>query len=269
MKDIVLYPSFDATEFTKYKKRLLLQLERDKENPAGVINNYADAFLYGAHPYGNATTGSKNSVDALTIEDVKAFYKANYKPAESAFAIVGDFKTPLMKKLIIRMFNDWEDLGKSTPVAATPLPTFSTSRVLLVNKEDAMETQFVIGQLGIKRSNPDYVAIEVINTVLGGRFTSWLNDTLRVNAGLTYGAISMFSPHKEVGPFIISSYTPTTTTIEAIDLALKVLDRLHTEGIDENTLTSAKKLYQRPVPPPVRDGWQSGEFVELNVLLRF
>jgi predicted Zn-dependent peptidase len=129
------------------------------------------------------------------------------------------------------------------------LPNFTGNRVLLVNKDDSNETRFQIGTLGVKRSNPDYVPIQVINTILGGRFTSWLNDELRVNAGLTYGARSFFRFMKDSGTFSMYSFTKTSTTIECIDLALKVLDRLHKEGIDQKTLDSAKKYIQGQFPP--------------------
>jgi predicted Zn-dependent peptidase len=145
-----------------------------------------------------------------------------------------------MKKKVNKWFNGWNAKGISKPMEAKPLPSLTRSRVLLVNKEDATETSFFIGGLGIKRSNPDYVAIQVINTILGGRFTSWLNDELRVNAGLTYGAFSFFTAYKTSGTFIIYSFTRTPKTVEALDLALEVFERLHKKGIDAKTLESAK-----------------------------
>ena len=110
------------------------------------------------------------------------------------------------------------------------------AKVLLVNKEDAIESTFTIGGLGIARNTPDLVGISVINTILGARFTSWLNDELRVNSGLTYGARSNFTYYSQSGSFAISSFTKTATTVEAIDLALKTYDRLWEQGIDEETL---------------------------------
>ncbi|MGB4775601.1 MAG: insulinase family protein, partial [Daejeonella sp.] len=121
--------------------------------------------------------------------------------------------------------------------------------VLLINKEDARETTLLIGGLGIRRDNPDYVAIEVVNTVFGGRFTSWLNDELRVNSGLTYGANSRFSSLKNSGTFAISTFTATKTTEAAIDKALEVLTKIHSSGIDNETLTSAKNYVKGQFPP--------------------
>jgi predicted Zn-dependent peptidase len=103
--------------------------------------------------------------------------------------------------------------------------------------------------LGIRRDSPDFVAIDVVNTVFGGRFTSWLNDELRVNSGLTYGARSVFSPMKNSGTFSISTFTATKTTEATLDKALQVLDSLHKKGIDEKTLSSAKNYVKGQFPP--------------------
>jgi predicted Zn-dependent peptidase len=146
------------------------------------------------------------------------------------------------------------------------LPVHDKSRVLLVNKDDSHETTFYIGQYGITRSNPDYIPIQVINTILGGRFTSWLNAALRINSGLTYGAGSYFNPYKTSGTFIISSFTETSTTIEAIDMALKVLDSLHTKGLNEETLSSAKNYLKGQFPP---DYETSGDLASLLVRMFF
>lgn len=249
LKEIIMYPVFDKNEFEKRKKRLLMELERAKERPSRVIGSYFTKFLFGRHGYGNPASGTPSSAAKIGVNHVEAFYEANYKPGESAVAIVGDFKTPRMKSRVKQLFKEWQVKGKSSKIQQQPLPVINKSRVLLVNKEDATETQFMIGGLGIKRSNPDYIAVQVINIVLGGRFTSWLNDELRINAGLTYGAFSFFSPYKTSGIFAVFSNTRTETTVKAIDLALEVLDRLHRQGIDKKTLSSAKNYIKGQYPP--------------------
>ena len=120
---------------------------------------------------------------------------------------------------------------------------------MLVNKDDARETTFYIGAPGITRNNPDYVAVDVINTLFGGRFTSMLNDELRVNSGLTYGANSRFSPLKNAGSFYISTFTATKTTEATIDKALEVLNNLHKNGISQENLNSAKNYVKGQFPP--------------------
>ncbi len=249
LKEIVTIPVFDQKKFEKRKKRLLLELEQAKEQPGRVIMDYYKKFFFGDHGYGNPIPGTPSSVKKIGVDDLKTFYKANYKPQESAIAIVGDFKTLEMKRRVKQLFNDWQVKETSQKLKSRSLPVCEQPGVLLVNKEDATETQFIIGGLGINRNNPDYVAVMVINTILGGRFTSWLNDELRVNAGLTYGAFSAFSSYSNGGIFVIKSYTKTATTVKAIDLALKVLNRLHQQGVDQKTLTSAQNYMKGQFPP--------------------
>jgi zinc protease len=226
LKEIIVNPVFNEEEFAKKQKRLVVELDQQRESPREVIGTYFNSFLYGDHPYGNPLSGTKSTVSALTVADARQFYSTYYTPNGSAVAVVGDFKTKDMRSKLEKMFKDWKK-KENTAIKAKEeaLPIYQKNRVLLVNKENATETTFYIGAPGIRRNNPDYVAVQVINTVLGGRFTSWLNDELRVNSGLTYGARSSFTPLKSAGSFAISTFTKTATTTQAIDLALKVLDK--------------------------------------------
>jgi zinc protease len=250
IKDLLLNPVFDSMEFNKEKSRLLVMLEQQKESPRSVIGSYFDAFLYGNHPYGNVISGINSTVSKLTVEDLKNFYKTNYKPDNSAISIVGDFNTKDMKAELISLFSTWEKSTKEKENPATKAISIPTeNRVLLVNKNDAKETTFYIGAPGISRNNPDFVAIEVVNTLFGGRFTSMLNDELRVNSGLTYGASSRFNTLKNGGSFVISTFTANKTTEAAIDKALEVMTKLHATGLNEKSLASAKNYVKGQFPP--------------------
>jgi predicted Zn-dependent peptidase len=250
IKDLLLNPVFDSSEFNKEKSRLLVMLEQQKESPRSVIGSYFDAFLYGSHPYGNVISGINSTVSKLTVEDLKNFYKTNYKPDNSAISIVGDFNTKDMKAELTSLFSTWEKSTKEKENPATKAISIPTeNRVLLVNKNDAKETTFYIGAPGISRNNPDFVAIEVVNTLFGGRFTSMLNDELRVNSGLTYGASSRFNTLKNGGSFVISTFTANKTTEAAIDKALEVMTKLHATGLNEKSLVSAKNYVKGQFPP--------------------
>jgi zinc protease len=250
IKEVLLNPTFDLAEFEKEKSRLLVSLAQQKESPKSVIGPYFDTVLYGNHVYANVKNGNKETVGKLTVKDVKDFYKTNYKPNEAAICIVGDFKTNEMKATLTKLFSGWEKSEtKIENLASKPIVNPTKSSVLLVNKGDAKETTFYIGAPGVSRNNPDYVAIEVVNTLFGGRFTSMLNDELRVNSGLTYGAGSRFSNLKYGGSFYITTFTASKTTEPAIDKALEVLNKLHTNGIDEKALTSAKNYVKGQFPP--------------------
>lgn len=249
VRDILLTPTFDGPEFEKGKLLLLAQLEQATESPRNVINNYFDQLSYGSHVYANPVDGRPLTVKGLTSADAAAFYKRHYIPNASAIAVAGDFKTGEMKAKLASLFGGWQKGPALPDKANSAVPLINRAKVLLVNKGDAKETTFIIGGPGVPRSNPDYVAMEVVNTVFGGRFTSWLNDELRVNTGLTYGARSGFTRLKNAGTFQISTFTALQHTEAAMDKALEVLNKLHTTGIDEKTLTSAKNYVKGGFPP--------------------
>jgi zinc protease len=250
IKQVLLQPNFDAIAFDKEKKRLLANLDQQKESPRAVLPAYFDKFMYGNHVYGNIIQGTKTTVSKLTVADVKAFYKENYLPEGSAIAVAGDFDSKEMKTMITASLSDWaKGTKQQSNQSSSTIAPITGNRVLLINKNDAIETTFTIGGPGISRNNPDYVAIDVVNTLFGGRFTSMLNDELRVNTGLTYGANSRFTALKNAGTFAISTFTANKTTEAAIDKALEVLKKLHTDGIDEISLNSAKNYVKGQFPP--------------------
>lgn len=250
VKDVLLYPTFDESEYEKEKNRVLVGIERQKESPRSIIQSYFDVLIYGNHVYGNIPQGTLETLGALKTSDLKEFYNANYSPNGSAISIVGDFSSKDMKVMITKLFSEWKKSPtEKVNLASKPIPNLSGSRVLLVNKEDAKETTFYIGSTGISRNNPEFVDISIINTLFGGRFTSMLNDELRVNSGLTYGANSRFEPLKYGGSFTISTFTANETTEAALDKTLEVLNTLHNKGLDEQSLTSAKNYVKGQFPP--------------------
>ena len=249
LAEIMTQPSFDAEELQKEKDRHLAGLERKKEQPRAVIGQFFDQLIYSDHPYGTITDGNLNSVQSISREDVQEFFNDNYHPSKAVISIVGDFDMEAMKESVKNYFGSWKgEETESTSVESLPeLP--ESNQVLLVNKDDATETTFYIGGRGISRNNPDYLGIMVVNTFFGGRFTSMLNDELRVNSGLTYGARSRFDTMKEGGSFYISTFTATETTEAAMDKAIEVLQKLHDQGISEQDLTSARNYVKGQFPP--------------------
>ncbi|MBC3766624.1 M16 family metallopeptidase [Neptunicella marina] len=248
LKQVLTAPAFDNEEFDKFKQRYLSQLDEKRQSPKAVIYDYFNQLLYRNHPYASIQDGDKHSIESINLADVKNFYQQFYTPDNAALIVVGDFDSDKMLSKLKILLKDWQ--GKTTkPLMLTGIDPAQQANVLLVNKADAIESTFVIGGPGIKRSNPDYVELTVLNTILGGRFTSWLNDALRVNAGLTYGARSSFSANKYAGSFSIYTFTKTATTEQAIDLALSTYQKLWEPGIDIQTLESAKAYVKGQFPP--------------------
>lgn len=253
IQEIILSPTFPDEEIQKRKQRWIAEIDQAKESPRSVIGSYFNKYIFTNfqyYSYGNPRLGTKAGIESISQEKVKNFYTINYNPNSSAIAIVGDFNVSEMKKIIEKYFGVWknESVRKdyiSLHVVNTP---FENPSVYLIDKANATETTFMIGGFGITMHNPDQIQLEVINTILGGRFTSWLNDELRVNAGLTYGARSRFAQYKYSGTFYISTFTATENTEAAIDLALKTYNRLFQKGIDEETLLSAKNYVKGQFP---------------------
>ncbi len=136
--------------------------------------------------------------------------------------------------------------------------------MLLVDKPGAAQTYFWLGNVGASRTDPERTAQAVVNTVFGGRFTSMLNTELRIKSGLTYGARSNFDRLAEPGAFSITSFTATESTVQALDLALATLDRLHAEGMDAATLESAQTYLLGQFPPTIEtNGALAGRLTDL------
>ncbi len=249
VKELLVNPVFSDEEFNKEKKLTLTGLDQAKESPGNVISSYWNKFYYGNNVYGNVVSGTVSSVSRLTAVDARAFYKKYYSPDGSAIAVVGDFKTAEMKAMLTKLFSQWKKTASEDKALYQPVTIPTEAKVLLVNKDDARETTFYIGSPGITRNNPDYLAVEVVNTFFGGKFTSWMNNELRIKSGLTYGAFSYFDYNKKTGVFIISTHTANATTRATIDKAIEVISRLHTQSIDEETLNSAKN-YMIGMSPP-------------------
>ncbi|GAA4894200.1 pitrilysin family protein [Ferrimonas pelagia] len=259
LAEVLIQPDFPRDEVEKARQRYLAMLDQQKESPRQVVNYYFDSLLYGQHPYANASVGDADAIAALDAFDLKLFHGSWYQPRNTALILSGDFERDEVLALVQRSFGRWRDGDTPTPPDLTRAVTHADgARVLLVDKPDARETTFLIGGAGIARTDPDYVSLQVINTILGGRFTSWLNDALRVNAGLTYGARSGFRPLGQHGSFAISTFTATETTQAALDLALETYQKLWSQGLDQATLDSAKAYVKGQYPPKFETADQLG-----------
>lgn len=255
LADVLLNPSFAQEEVQKRIQQRIDELKELKDEPQAMLTNYFHAFLFGDHPYGRAIDGDEKSNAAITRDDVAQFYARSYAPQSVRIAAVGDFSTAEMQRLLSERFGAWKTSGESPssilkPSQAPP-QSVKGRKLLLIDKPDATQSFFVIGNVGIARTNSDRVPIQLVNTIFGGRFTSILNDELRVSSGLTYGAHSQFGRYLQPGPFYISTFTQNSNTVQAIDMTLAVLERLHQKGLTAEQLKSAKTYLKGQFPPAI------------------
>jgi zinc protease len=256
LSDVLMRPRFEPGEFDKLRDRMVSEIAAAKDaDPRGLIGIYFLAFHFSGHPYGRPVIGSETSLATLKREDVLAYAKAQLGGDRLILSVVGDFDTKQLASQLQAALGGWARAEAPAPVAP-PTAASKGRRVLLVDKPDATQTYFWIGNTGIARTDPDRVAATLANTLLGGRFTSLLNTELRVKTGLSYGASSTLSQETQPGVVAIASYTKTESTGRAIDLALDVLARYRGEGMDDTALASAQAFVLGQFPPTLETSWQ-------------
>ncbi len=240
LADVLRRPALSPGEFAKTQTRAIRSLTAARDGDLEILLlPYARAFVHGDHPYGRAATGSEQSLEQLRHEDVRRFYRDHFGADRLTVTMVGDFDSTEMRARLDEALGSWREAATELP--EPPGTTASSGgRVLLVDKPGAGQTYFWIGNVGVARGDPDMPAIELVNTLFGGRFTSMLNNALRVESGLTYGASSLLERHRQPGTLGMLSFCATENTVEAIDLALRELDRLHDPGLDAATLASGR-----------------------------
>jgi zinc protease len=248
--DALLQPTFPQEEVDKSLAQSLDAVKGSKDEPRQVLNIYYYAYLYGGRGYGRPEDGDENSLKKINRDSITKFYAANYAPGNTILAIAGEFNAAELRSQLEATFGAWPAKAVA-PVIIPAIPASKGKRLLLIDKPDATQTYFAIGNIETTVADPDRVAIRVVNTIFGGRFTSMLNEALRVESGLTYGVRSSFDPRKEPGPYGIYTFTKNDSTVQAIDMALAVLQKLHKDGISEEQLKSAKSYVKGQFPPTI------------------
>jgi predicted Zn-dependent peptidase len=239
LSDMLQKPSFPRDEFKKLARQEMDAITEAKAVPNEVIARYYAGFLYGPHAYGRPVSGTETTLPKISRADVATFHRTHYVPNQLILSFVGDFSAVELEGKLRRTFAGWKSADPKAPPLTPPAPV-KGRRALLIEKPDATQTFFRVGNVGLERTNRDWAAVQIVNTLFGGRFTSIINSALRIDSGLTYGARSSFTAHLLPGAFDIASYTRNDTTAKAIELALEVLDKLHKDGISEQQLLSAK-----------------------------
>jgi zinc protease len=261
--DALLHPAFAPAEVDKLLAQEIDGIKAAKDEAQSVALNYYYGYLFGKHPYGRPGGGDELSLARIKRDTITKFYETNYAPGNTILAIAGEFNSAQMRAKIEQALGGWTAKPAALPAVPAPLPV-KGKKLLLVDKPDSTQTFFVFGNVGTAENDPDRVAIRVVNTIFGGRFTSELNEALRVESGLTYGAAAFFDSRKEPGAFAIYSYTKNESTVQAIDLALQVLAKLHREGVSAEQLASAKSYIKGQFPPSIETSEQLAKRIAAN-----
>lgn len=217
LADVVMRPRFADADVARVRKERLTALVQARDNPSSLASAAFARIVFGAaHRYGTLTMGTQASNTAVTGADLRAFHGAHYRPGNTTLIIAGDVRAATLVPLVEQSFGSWSP-GRAAPVPALPAVTPPAARqVYLVDKPGAAQSQIRIGSVGVARSTPDYFVLRVMNTMLGGSFSSRLNQNLREEHGYTYGASSSFDMRSTPGPFVAGAGVQTDKTVESL-----------------------------------------------------
>lgn len=239
VKEILLEPRWDDEEFAMIKTSTINGIKRSDADPNAVANRVYNKLLYGEdHIFAHPTSGTVASVEAITMEDLKAFYTKNFSPSISSIHVVGKIDKDKTLKTLKGLENAW--VAKEVKIPEYPIANNRDKASLyFVDIPDAKQSVINIGNIGLARNDADFFPAEVMNYKLGGSFSGNVNLILREEKGYTYGANSRFSGSKIPGTFTASSSVRTNTTGESVSIFKDEIKK-YKEGISQEDLDFTK-----------------------------
>ena len=244
--DVALRPAFPAADLERVRKVRLTALQQLRDRAPAIADRAFASAVFGDHPYGRPLAGTEGSVASITREDVQRFHTTYYRPNNATLLVVGDVRPDDVERRARELFGAWaRGTVPMAPNAAQPRP--KGTRVVIVDKPGAEQTSFRLGGIGAPRTTSDYFPLQVMNTILGGSYTSRLNANLRETKGYTYGASSGFGLRRSAGPFIASAEIVTAKTDSALIEFLKELRAIR-DTVPADELAKAKRYLQLGLP---------------------
>ena len=246
--DCLTAPAFKDEEFVKERSKRIDSLKAAKDNPGTAVRWYFQKAYFGGHPLGHVATES--SLGKITVQAVRDFYALRFRPDRAIAAVVGDIEKARLVALLESTLGRWPNPAGAAPSDTIPaLPRPAGKKLVLIDKPDATQAYFVLGAPGYAMGDKVTPQAAVMNTLWGGRFTSWFNSELRIKRGLTYGASSVFRTWVAGGIFSASSYTKNDKIGEMLDITFGLLGKGGTEGFTAEEVESARNYIQGQFPP--------------------
>jgi Predicted Zn-dependent peptidases len=221
--DVVVNPAFPKSEFENLRRRSLVGLIQRRSNPTAVSDVVYNKVLYGNQPYARQLSGDEKSLKSLSPDDLVKYYQANYRPNNATLIVVGDVDSKTLMPRLEKSFAGWKG-GDAGVAGDDKEDMMAKPGIYFVDKPGAAQSSVSIGQVGVDRSNPDYYALQVMNSILGGGSAGRLFMNLREDKGYTYGAYSRFSFRRGAGPFSASAEVQTAVTKESVAEFMKELN---------------------------------------------
>ncbi len=233
-------PSFKDSEIQRLKAQFVAAIKKRSDNPSEMIEESFQSTLFEGHSYQRTLLGDQASLKKIRKQDIVKHYLNWYRPNNAALAVVGSFNEAFEKK-VVDIFKAWPQRTLKK-IPSVRLDDFIDFKMKLISKPGLAQTQIRIGQRGVQRQNPDYLKLRLVNEILGGGFTSRLNQRIRDDLGLTYSIGSFIDARYERGSIGITTFTKNESVGQTIAEALKVLEEYVANGANEAELRAAKNL---------------------------
>ena len=239
VEEILLEPRWDEEELSRIKTSTINSIKRNEANPNVIANQVYNKLLYGEnHPFAYPTSGTVESVEAITMQDLKDFYNKYFSPTVSRFHVVGDISQAQVKQVLADLENKWEPKEVNIPEFEV-VNNRDRASLYFVDVPGAKQSVINIGYLALPRTSEDFFPAEVMNYKLGGSFSGNVNLVLREEKGYTYGARTGFSGSKIPGTFTASSSVRTNATGESVGIFKDEIAK-YREGITPEDLEFTK-----------------------------
>lgn len=225
LRDVVLNPTFPPKEIARVRTQRIASIQQMKADPGYLADITFASAVFDGHPYGKAPGGTEKSVSSMRRNDFVGFHKKFYKPDNSFMVFAGDITPAEADKYASRYFEKWRGKYKGNTVPP-PQKNGKGGRVFITNKQGAVQSSLRVGHMGVARNNPDYLKLFVMNTLLGGYFSSRINMNLREVHGYTYGGRTDFDARTFPGTFQVSADVRNEVTSETIDEIIAELNRI-------------------------------------------
>lgn len=236
MADLVRNPAFAGEELERQQAQTLDGLRVALSQPGTIASQSVARVIYGGAPYGAPSSGTVNSIPAIDRSDVAAFHQAHYRPSGATLVFSGKITPAEARVLAQQAFGDWRNPAEAATLVAHPAGTALSPRVVVIDQPGAGQAAVVAAIRGVSRTSADYFPLTVGNTLLGGGFSSRLNQEIRIKRGLSYGAGSSLGARQDAGVFTASAQTRNDAAVEVSDLILAEIAKLGDTPATEDDL---------------------------------
>ncbi|MEA2164689.1 MAG: zinc protease [Thermoanaerobaculia bacterium] len=263
--DVNRRPMLPEASLDRVRSERLMELLQQKDDPGSIAGKRFSKLIYGGGTYGNTVIGNPESVARITIDDVRRHYATHFVPNHGSIVVAGDVDAEKALDALTRFFGDWPAVDVPERPRITPIAN-EASRIYLIDRPTAVQSEIRVGHLGIPRSTEDYFALSVMNALLGGVFNSRINLNLREKHGYTYGARSMFAFRRQAGPFVVSAPVRNEVTRESVTEVLSELRRIRTGDVEERELEDTKNYMMGSFPSTVQSSSDiAGRLVDMEL----